>query len=447
MTLDMGSSGGTAIGSRGTHGGGAFGIDAEWVTVTGEINMSGGIPGPGAGQGGGGGAGGGIGLAGTHVMVSGSLIADGSDGCVGTSTANDDGGGGGGGRIKIFAQMMIGSPVMSVDSGVGGPYGTAAGGEDGQMGSIFMAPFPYGGADIAYGGTEMGLPAFADSMLLCGGSVTLDAGANQASYSWSTTATTQMITATSAGDYSVTVTDAMGCMHMDTISLTPSPVAPVAITGNAVVCEGQAVTLDAGAGYVSYMWSTGDSSQTTVVGTSQQVIVTTMDSYGCTTADTVDVVVNPAPTPPINDNGTMVSTNTGYSSYQWFMGSNPISGATTETYTYSATGNYWVQVTDANGCVGNSDTLSVVVALDEVLSQEGLQLWPNPTEGQLNLSIQHAGYERLKLEVFDLMGRRVEMREIELEAGENLLKLDMGHLAPGAYIIRMGEKGIRFVKE
>jgi hypothetical protein len=58
-----------------------------------------------------------------------------------------------------------------------------------------------------------------DTALESGNSIVLDAGAGFATYSWNTSATTQFITTTISGDYSVLVTDANGCSASDTISI------------------------------------------------------------------------------------------------------------------------------------------------------------------------------------------------------------------------------------
>jgi len=123
---------------------------------------------------------------------------------------------------------------------------------------------------------------------LCpGATAVLDAGAGFASYSWSpggqTTRTIEVGPATST-DYSVTVADAAGCYwtlpeHRLEAWQSPAPL----ISGPAVVVLGQTVTLEADAGYLTYLWSTGQTTQTIqvspMVPTGYEVTVT--DSYGC----------------------------------------------------------------------------------------------------------------------------------------------------------------------
>lgn len=70
--------------------------------------------------------------------------------------------------------------------------------------------------------------------------------------------------------------------------------------GNDVTaCEGDEVVLDAGAGFSSYLWSTGDNTQTLTVTKSGEYSVIVSDSNSCQGADTVSVSYLPKPSPKI----------------------------------------------------------------------------------------------------------------------------------------------------
>ncbi|HNB71992.1 MAG TPA: DUF2341 domain-containing protein [Acidobacteriota bacterium] len=143
--IDMGSSGGSGTGvSTGGSGGGAISILADQITVSGTIAVTGGTPlSDGTGRGGGGGSGGAILIQGFLVTNSGDLIANGSNGATGTSTANDSGGGGGGGRIKLFAENLTNTGTFSVTGGIGGPFGTQAPGQPGTDGTTHTDTFDF----------------------------------------------------------------------------------------------------------------------------------------------------------------------------------------------------------------------------------------------------------------------------------------------------------------
>ncbi|MBN2561462.1 MAG: hypothetical protein JXQ75_11090, partial [Phycisphaerae bacterium] len=198
-----------------------------------------------------------------------------------------------------------------------------------------------------------------------GTTVTLDAGDGFASYLWSTGETTQAIDATSAGTYSVTVTDANGCEGTDEINITVNTNPMVTITADPgeTVCEGTTVTLDAGAGFTSYLWGTGEETRTIAVTTTGTYSVTVTDANGCEGTDDIDITMCSDPDPEITAEpgagvccGTTVTLDAGdgFASYLWST------GETTQTIDATATGWFSVTVTDAHGCRGD-DSIEIMV--------------------------------------------------------------------------------------
>src|SRR6185436_3099434 len=116
-------------------------------------------------------------------------------------------------------------------------------------------------------------PSISGTLAFCsGGSTILDAGA-YAGYSWSTGATTQTISVSSANTFTVTVTDGNGFSGSDskttTVYTNPTP----SITGTLAFCSGGSTLLDAGA-YAGYSWSTGATTQSISVSSANTFTVT-----------------------------------------------------------------------------------------------------------------------------------------------------------------------------
>ncbi len=102
--------------------------------------------------------------------------------------------------------------------------------------------------------------AFSPGLTICaGGSVTLTAPAGPYTWLWSAAAggaTTQVITVTTAGTYSVTVTDVNGCtMVPDSVTIVVNPLPLAVISGNPFICDAGCTTLSVAGGFgYSYVW-------------------------------------------------------------------------------------------------------------------------------------------------------------------------------------------------
>ncbi|MEO8149970.1 MAG: LamG-like jellyroll fold domain-containing protein [Bacteroidia bacterium] len=93
--------------------------------------------------------------------------------------------------------------------------------------------------------------------------------------------------------YTVTAT-MNGCEGSANQVITVGALNPV-ITGNTTICSGSSTTLDAGAGYASYNWSTGASTQTISVSSIGTYTVTVTNGNGNSGTASVSVSLTPAP--------------------------------------------------------------------------------------------------------------------------------------------------------
>ncbi|MBL0176525.1 MAG: PKD domain-containing protein [Ignavibacteria bacterium] len=104
------------------------------------------------------------------------------------------------------------------------------------------------------------------------GSIRSGAGSNMVTIRWSQPG---------ADTVRVTVASAAGCtrdtMMIVAVNTTLQPV----ITANrpSRLCNGESVTLDAGAGYIAYQWSSGETVRTITVSTAGSYSVTVTDAW------------------------------------------------------------------------------------------------------------------------------------------------------------------------
>jgi hypothetical protein len=125
-----------------------------------------------------------------------------------------------------------------------------------------------------------------------GGSVDLTAPTGS-SYVWSTGETNQTITVTAGGVYSVTVMNTTCCTVLNssiTVIVNPNPIPVISPGGPINLCAGQTITLTSTPA-TSYLWSTGETTQSITVSNVGSYSVTVTNSNGCmATSTVVDII-------------------------------------------------------------------------------------------------------------------------------------------------------------
>lgn len=124
---------------------------------------------------------------------------------------------------------------------------------------------------------------------------------------------------------------------------------------------------------------------------------------------------------------------TGPYTYRWS------NGDVTQSTDSLSVANYTVTVTDALGC---SDSRTVVVDLEATATGDpngllsGMQVFPNPTSGRVEVSVKLPVALPLTLEVYDARGRRIELRELGT-ADAISTGVELGRQPAGLYFLRL----------
>jgi len=213
--------------------------------------------------------------------------------------------------------------------------------------------------------------ATSQTTILCNGgvasaTVTATGGLNPLTYSWTTAPvqTTPTATGLIAGNYTVTVTDALGCSSVTSITLIDPPLLTLttSVTGASCGLSDGTATANGGGGTGSYTyaWSTSPV-QTTQTATglapgSYSVIIT--DANGCTQTATANITTTTGPTITASalTNVLCNGGNTGFASSTPTGGTAPLTfqwsptNQTTQIASGLTAGTYTVIVTDVNGC-------------------------------------------------------------------------------------------------
>jgi len=195
---------------------------------------------------------------------------------------------------------------------------------------------------------------------LCGvNSQVLNAGNGGSSFLWSNGSTSQQITVTSSGNYSVTVTNANNCSASDAVQVNLNSL-PIDALTDVTTCATTSVTLDAGNSGSTYLWSNGLTSRTIQPTSSGTYSVTVTTAQNC--SSTFDAVVALVPTVSVSlgadttlctGNSVILDAGNPGLSYAWS------NGATTRTITVDQAGLY--SVTVSNGSCNATDAITIAV--------------------------------------------------------------------------------------
>ncbi|MFH1322112.1 MAG: FG-GAP-like repeat-containing protein [Bacteroidota bacterium] len=180
------------------------------------------------------------------------------------------------------------------------------------------------------------------------------------------------------GTYYDSLTSVDGCDSVRSTVLIVNPLPVVDLGADTTICNGCSLTLDAGSGFTSYSWSTGDTTQTITVNTTDTYSVTVIDNNGCSANDMVMVTVSAAG-PLANVSGIDVNCNgicdgeaivtvTGGTVPYTYLWDDPAS-QTTATAGNLCAGNYSVIVTDLASLTDTAYiTINEPVALATVIA-------------------------------------------------------------------------------
>lgn len=137
--------------------------------------------------------------------------------------------------------------------------------------------------------------------------------------------------------------------------------------------------------------------------------------------------------------------------YQWYLDQAPIQGANTETLRPTASGDYFVAVTDRNGCTINSNALFFnVTGLEEEELAGQTRLYPNPTDGsRLFLELPQEAGKPSVVTLTDKLGRELgHLRLVSSSSFQSRYQLQgLQGLPVGVYYLRVQTDKVVLIKE
>lgn len=154
---------------------------------------------------------------------------------------------------------------------------------------------------------------------------------------------------------------------------------------------------------------------------------------------------NPTPTTPtITLNSNILHSNAANGN-QWYNESGLVSGATSQDYTPTSVGNYYVIGSNGDCSSVPSNTINIVITGIEKLDfSNTINLYPNPTDGKVTLSIKDENPGIMTIEVLNMKGQSMKIQKMELS--ENQTEINLEGLPKGTYFVKLIFAGNSVIK-
>ncbi|MBL4655645.1 MAG: T9SS type A sorting domain-containing protein [Bacteroidia bacterium] len=269
-------------------------------------------------------------------------------------------------------------------------------------------------------------------------------------YSWSTGDSLNTASGLAEANYSLTVTDANGCVDITTFSIVEPEAMTASIAKTNVLCKGYAtgevdLTVNGGTGSYTYDWSNNKSSQDQKFLKAGTYSVEVTDGNSCT-ANASATLTEPSSSMSVTSNSTTpvwpdiyggdasvsVTGGTTPYSYQWY------NGGTSSSIDSITSGVYSVVITDANGC-RTIVYVEVPTGVNALSSNVSITIYPNPSSGILFIDYElTSNQQQIVFSIFNQLGELVLERKIEnTNTMSNKIDLRLDHLPSGLYLFKM----------
>ncbi|MEM7102614.1 MAG: PQQ-dependent sugar dehydrogenase [Bacteroidota bacterium] len=263
-----------------------------------------------------------------------------------------------------------------------------------------------------------------------------------------------------AGIYTVTITDDLGCTLIEEIEiLNSSPDAPqLSVNGPTDVCFGESVTITATAAPLgsSIQWYetesllVGEVSTTLVldeVGSGMYNAIFSGGPCSSGVSNVIEVNILPVPDVPVvtqNGNTLLGPVAAGY---QWYLDGMIIEGATNQNFTALATGDYTLEVFNAAQCSSISDPVSILT-LSTILPEEidRWQITPTPFRESVRVEVDLVTTTNIEFIVTDVAGRIVYKADFgKVNSVDQMVNLS--HIAVGVFFAEIKTESGRVVSK
>jgi hypothetical protein len=248
--------------------------------------------------------------------------------------------------------------------------------------------------------------------------LTVSGGTSPYSYLWDNGEITEDLSDLSAGTYEITITDANSCTTTTSVTLTEPTAIDLSTDLTNITCHGDTIgtidlTVSGGTNPYSYMWDNGQITEDLSDLSAGTYEVTVTDDNNCTITASVTLTEPTAIDLSTDLTNITITANASGVNYQWLDCDNDnafITGATNQSFTPIVNGNYAV-IIDNGTCSDTSACVAInSLSLDEVWNTELVEIYPNPTAGDVTITFEGTIAE---LTIRDATGKLVWSNEIQ----------------------------------
>ena len=139
--------------------------------------------------------------------------------------------------------------------------------------------------------------------------------------------------------------------------------------------------------------------------------------------------------------------------YDWDFGDGNTGTGVNPTHSYVASGTYFVTLTvtdTTGGCTGTTvavDSLVVIPwSVEENLLNNSLEIYPNPTDGVVNISFDPQESAKAELSLRDISGKLIMIKEYQNLNGRFSEPFDFSTLPKGVYMLKVESGGLSAIR-
>jgi hypothetical protein len=107
-------------------------------------------------------------------------------------------------------------------------------------------------------------------------------------------------------------------------------------------------------------------------------------------------------------------------------------------FRFESTGGNNVYLDDINIYAGAPSSVNVL-GIEEQIAVESLSVFPNPTDGELNVTFNMVTPKAMSFVVTDVLGKTIQTQNIQAAAGANAVVLSTEGIASGMYLLQIGD--------